>query len=302
MNDYEFQLCFYHNITPLHIGCGQDVGIVDLPVIRERSTSFPFIPGSGTRGVLRDIFEEKYGKNGITEKLFGPPPESMDPDSIFAGSIAVHDARILLFPVRTNKKIFCWITSPLVLNRFNRDIREFGINLPLLSFNPNNLSDLSDAKFVGPADFGNSLHLEEFLFQRNANNEGLVNDLNVWASRIVTNVDIEDLNKRVLLVSDKSFAYFVNYATMLMQHNTLTSSKTVKGGALFSVESIPPETIFYGMLGCTNQRKEEATKWNKAEVLNQLKAGLFSSDRVRVAQLGGDEGTGLGVTRIVLAQ
>ena len=56
---YKHSIVYYQNITPLHIGCGQDVGLVDNPIIREKTTGFPFIPGSSIRGVLRNKCEGK---------------------------------------------------------------------------------------------------------------------------------------------------------------------------------------------------------------------------------------------------
>ena len=41
--------------TPLHVGCGSSVGAVDQPVVRERHTGYPVIPGSAIKGVLADL-------------------------------------------------------------------------------------------------------------------------------------------------------------------------------------------------------------------------------------------------------
>ena len=46
---------FIRTITPLHAGTGQDLGIVDLPIQRERHTSYPKIEGSGLKGAIREI-------------------------------------------------------------------------------------------------------------------------------------------------------------------------------------------------------------------------------------------------------
>jgi len=50
---------FIHVITPLHAGSGSDLGIVDLPIQRERHTGFPKIEGSGLKGSIREAFEEQ---------------------------------------------------------------------------------------------------------------------------------------------------------------------------------------------------------------------------------------------------
>ena len=56
--------------TPLHAGSGDDLGIVDLPIQRERHTSFPKIEASSLKGALREAFEGKFdSKNAKFDKL-----------------------------------------------------------------------------------------------------------------------------------------------------------------------------------------------------------------------------------------
>jgi CRISPR-associated protein Cmr4 len=43
--------------TPLHAGSGADLGIVDLPIQRERHTGIPKIEASGLKGCIREAFE-----------------------------------------------------------------------------------------------------------------------------------------------------------------------------------------------------------------------------------------------------
>ena len=45
--------------TPLHAGSGSDLGIVDLPIQRERHTRFPKIEASSLKGAIRETFEER---------------------------------------------------------------------------------------------------------------------------------------------------------------------------------------------------------------------------------------------------
>ena len=48
-----FQPFFLIAEAPIHAGSGSEVGIVDLPIQRERHTSFPKIEGSGIKGCFR---------------------------------------------------------------------------------------------------------------------------------------------------------------------------------------------------------------------------------------------------------
>ena len=60
---------FFMCETPLHAGSGSDLGIVDLPIQRERHTNFPKVESSSLKGALREGFEN--GKElDINNKLF----------------------------------------------------------------------------------------------------------------------------------------------------------------------------------------------------------------------------------------
>jgi CRISPR-associated protein Cmr4 len=49
----EKALLMIHALTGLHPGSGTALGVVDLPVQRERHTAWPLIPGSSLKGVKR---------------------------------------------------------------------------------------------------------------------------------------------------------------------------------------------------------------------------------------------------------
>ena len=110
--------------TPLHAGSGSDLGIVDLPVQREKHTGFPKVEASGIKGCLRESFEDKLERENTELKLaFGP--ESAN--EAHAGAIGFSDARLLLFPVKSVKSVFAWITCPQVITRFKRDLELCGV-------------------------------------------------------------------------------------------------------------------------------------------------------------------------------
>jgi len=303
MSQYHHQLVFYHTITPLHIGCGQEVGLVDNPIIREKTTGFPFIPGSGIRGVLRDRCE---GMREL-ETLFGHEPDApIDPGEDYAGCISVHDAKILFFPVRTSVNLFHWITCPYVIERFNRDVKYFKLNgFPFSKSEYINAIQDSDNECFSVSwnDEENEIFLEEFPFAKYIKIEGLENDneqpyqlIKKWIEK--NKFDGIEADK-VLVVSDHVFNYFVQHATIVQQHNRLTSAKTVAEGALFSVESVPPETLFYGIIGGVRDRKTNGHKFENGEkAIHHLLATISNKGSSTVITLGGDESTGLGVTRM----
>jgi Uncharacterized protein predicted to be involved in DNA repair (RAMP superfamily) len=140
-------------LTPLHIGAGQGLGHVDLPIVREAHTNFPYIPGTSLKGALRNweinrvARERKRGEkpSQLEEKLtdkdkfdpededivrlakiFGTAGEVAEQDKealekgkeIGAGKVLFSDAYIVLFPVKSAKGIFSLTTCPYVINRF----------------------------------------------------------------------------------------------------------------------------------------------------------------------------------------
>jgi CRISPR-associated protein Cmr4 len=298
--DYKHHLLLYQPITPLHIGCGQDVGVVDLPVIRERTTGYPFIPGSGIRGRLRETFERKA--EGFVARLFGSEAAEADEEKRRAGCVAVHDARLLLFPVRSDVAPFLWITCPAVLRRFSRDAQAFLTSANSWRADPEAEPENDVLRMPNQA---NKVHLEEFELDRQSSDAGLTN----LAEKLAPLLGQADLAKRVALVSDSTFHYFATHATQVIQHNRLTSAKTVASGQLFSVEAVPPEAIFYGFLGATDERlrqgddaqAESGERLGHEKVLQKLAKILVPQGQTGYLQLGGDEGTGLGVTRLAWA-
>jgi CRISPR-associated protein Cmr3 len=85
----ETRLILLHALTPLHVGTGQAVGNVDLPIAREKATGFPIVPASALKGVLRDNFNNQ----SWATQAFG--------DTDQAGAWVFTDLRILCLPVRS---------------------------------------------------------------------------------------------------------------------------------------------------------------------------------------------------------
>src|SRR3990172_983710 len=117
------KLLLIHALSPLHAGTGQGVGVIDLPIAREKATQIPFLPGSTLKGVFRDACTDPT----LRTNVFGP--DSGNPDQ-HAGAVAFTDARLLLLPVRSLMGVFAWVTSPLLLRRLSRDVNDIeGLSL-----------------------------------------------------------------------------------------------------------------------------------------------------------------------------
>ena len=108
-----------HALSPLHVGAGRGIGFIDLPLVRESLTGFPYVPGSAVKGVMADHHNatDEARKSGIVGQAFGSGGETSN-----SGSIVFMDARLVCLPVRSVYGTFAWCTSPIVLQRLQRDL------------------------------------------------------------------------------------------------------------------------------------------------------------------------------------
>lgn len=239
--------------TPLHVGAGASVGAVDQPIIRERHTRFPVIPGSSLKGVLADLWPEQVqakdkdeqprtDKSGkpimiradIPTELFG----SDDEKNQKAGSVAIGEAKLLLFPVRSARGCFAFVTSPICLERFKRDS---GCTLEVPSI-PETMTCLagSDVLFKEKS----AVVLEEYRF---TNQEEFPS---VWAEKLAGLLSEDPIlagsKKRFVLLADEDLTYFAVNACQVSQHVSIDSKTgTAAHGKLFNQEEVPSETLFY---------------------------------------------------------
>lgn len=306
---------FIHAQTSLHPGSGTALGTVDLPVQRERHTGWPTIPASSLKGVLRDAcrekaagkYEEERDDEGVKRSrrrvaneddaelvtVFGPG--KVDESSSHAGALALTDARILAFPVRSLRGVFAWTTCPAVLERFNRDLEL--ADLEILDDLPKPARGEAACAERSPLLVdGNKLVLEEFDFTHRG-------DATNIASRIAGNAigekdraTRERMKMHLAILHDDDFTHFVRHATEVVARVGLDyDRKTVKQSALFYQEFLPPETIFYSLVLAEESRRK-GTAMTAAEVLNYVRDAMPP-----VLQIGGDETIGKGLCAVHLA-
>jgi CRISPR-associated protein Cmr4 len=284
-------LTFYSE-TPVHMGTGQSVSYVDLPIQRERHTSFPVLWSSGIKGVIRDLASRKWNNKEEVELIFGPESEGSE----FASCISITDAKILLYPVRSLRGVFAWITCPLVLRRLKDDITSVGLN-----------NDLNISEFLNVTDgealvFGddlivkdeNEVVLEEFVFKAEKKELG---GLEEFLNSLLPNNELTSkLKEHLVIVSDNVFKDFVNYAVEVRTRIRIDQTKgTVKDGALFSEELIPSESVFYSLVFVGEPFKKDGKLNSANDVFEEMKS-LFEGNGL--IQLGGDETTGKGYMRV----
>ena len=277
-------LLFIHALTGLHPGGGTALGVVDLPVQRERHTHWPTIPGSSLKGVMRAecarLANDRQDENILA--AFGPETGNA---SEHAGALAFSDARILAFPVRSLTGVFAWVTCRDVLTRLERDLGLIGGDFPAVpDIEKDHAACVGDALIASD----NRLMLEEFEFSRSDSNAGKIAD---WiADHAVQDAGTADrLRSHLAVLHDDDFTHFVRNATEVMARVGLDADlKTVRKGALFYEEYLPPETLFYSLVLCSDSRRP-AVQRSSTDILQWLRGHA-----PQTLQIGGGETVGKG--------
>jgi len=318
------RLLFLHAQTGMHPGSGTALGTVDLPIQRERHTQWPIIPGSTLKGILRDACRERAAENHSEEledaaegdanrrvkrsrrrvaneddadlvAAFGPG--KVDQQNGHAGALSLTDARILAFPVRSLKGVFAWVTCPAVLGRLARDLRldaNSNGHGAALSVTPLPGKDRAMCNQDGPLVVdSNKLLLEEFEFEVTGEAAGVA----TWiAQHAVSDAFTQErIKSHLVVLHDDDFTHFVRHATEVVARVGLDyERKTVKTGALFYEEFLPPETLFYSVVLANPSRREGHGK-SAADMLGYLRENMPS-----VLQIGGDETIGKGLCAVRL--
>ena len=286
-------MLFIHCLTGLHPGSGTALGVVDLPIQRERHTQWPIVPGSSLKGVLRaNCISSANGR--LDEHVlaaFGPETSSA---ADHAGALSISDARLLAFPVRSLKGVFAWTTCQATLSRLRRDLSVLGgegfPSIPEVEANHAAYSPRSPLI----AGREGQLMLEEFEFKRAAGGDGTSAIADWIAQHTVEDVGTKDrLKTHLAILHDDDFTHFAQHATEVTARIGLDyERKTVRSGALFYEESLPPETLFYALVTAEDSRRKSTPMTPE-----RLLAWLQGHSR-KTIQLGGSESVGKGICAV----
>ncbi|WP_287788064.1 type III-B CRISPR module RAMP protein Cmr4 [Acidiphilium sp.] len=283
-------ILYLHAITSLHPGSGTALGVVDLPIQRERHTAWPVVPGSSVKGVLRETMRGPLANN-LWTAIFGPETAQA---ALHAGAVTFTDARLLAFPVRSLKGVFAWVTCKAALDRYARDLALAGIKPDGLVLSeepePGKMLVAQDSPILID---GNAALLEEFDFSR----AGDAAKIAAWLSGHagVDKAARCRLQSHLVVLNDSDFTHFAVHATEVLARVGLDAeTRTVRNGALFYEEFLPPETILYAVLLAAASRQKDA---------NTSGAGLLAEIRKNLPptlQIGAGETIGKGLVAISL--
>lgn len=280
-----------HALSPLHAGTGQGVGLIEMPIARERTTEHPIVPGSSVKGVLREVASSKLEVD--VNAVFGSTEGS-------ASMVRVSDARTLAFPVKSDRGTFAWVTCPYALLRYVRDGGE-GVE-----FTSEQVPSVEEGTIVtgdkcAVLDESTTVTLDGLTFKSVGEEEKEAAQA-IFAALTDAIFPGEDprnkvwrtfFSERLVIVSDDAFTWFTQTATDVRAHIRINEGTgTVAKGALWYAETLPPETILAGVLQVGAVRKDQ-------DVNSAFK--LLEAIAASPLQVGGDATTGAGRARFVIA-
>ncbi|MGZ3459094.1 MAG: type III-B CRISPR module RAMP protein Cmr4 [Archangium sp.] len=292
-------------LSPLHVGTGQSVGVIDLPLMRMRATGIPFVPGSSLKGVLREAHRPDVGASERDRArhatIFGPLRARQGPEGDealeHAGALVVGDARLLALPVRSFFGTFALATSPLLLALARRDLGHLsGAEAPPALPAPMSGRAARVASLTGCANVythgdTSNVYLEDLDVE-----VGEDAAVAAWArclARVVPEEERELLTRRLVVVDDETMSFLWETATQVDTRVRIDSKTgTVAPGQLWTEESLPAETLLLGVMAATRGMNQKEPM-EAHEVLNKA---LVSEGGV--LQLGGKATVGRGRCRL----
>jgi len=273
-----------HALSALHVGTGQSVGVVDLPIARSRATHLPLVPGSALKGVLRDELCDIDRRSH--RALFGP--ESTADGETHAGALAVGDAQLLILPIRSFNGVVAFATCPFILRRYARD-RNASSPIPPL--------DAGQAAAAGDSVIASQ-------------GKVLLEDLDLtvapgdaasdWALSIAQALYPgqdewqTEFGRHFVILSDSVFSFLADTATEIRARVRINDdTRTVARGALWYEENLPAESVLWGVIGVSGSRARD-DRSAAADL-----ASLLPSETT--LQIGGKHTVGRGLCRFLLA-
>ncbi|MGC8833783.1 MAG: type III-B CRISPR module RAMP protein Cmr4 [Armatimonadota bacterium] len=283
------KILYIYALTPVHTGTGQSVDVIDLPIAREETTGWPYIPGSSIKGVLRDVCKDGADSK-LFELAFGPETRRA---SEGAGCLIFGDARIVCLPVRSLMGTFAWVTSPLVIARLKRDYVNLG-----LRFNADWSGSLEKSQTAVTTKtkltHNNKVILEDLDLEPVQDLSSAVDALAGLLSEALFAGDrqwAQFVEERLTVVHDDTFGFLCETATEVTARIRIEDKKkTVDKGGLWYEEAVPAESIFAAPLIAIPRNGASADELY----------GVIKPAFEQIVQIGGNASVGRGLVRLYL--
>ena len=284
---------FLYAVSPVHMGAGQAIGVIDNPIQRERHTGHPCFAGSGIKGAVRHAWEALGGDKALLDRLFGPEAGS---SSLHAGAVSFGDAQLVALPVRSLRGGYVYATCPQAICRAQRLLGLIGAeakwNVPPVA---EGQCVLANAALLTD----DRLHLEAFEYTATDESNAAVQAIGAWlADHALPAGDgyaffRKKLETDLVVLSDTDFAYFSEHATVVEPHVRINDETgTADDGGLFYTENLPPESLLVApMLASQTRTGKTEDREDAVGVMAKIKNVIDG----KVLQIGGDATTGHGL-------
>lgn len=287
---------FLYCVSPVHMGAGTALGLIDNPIQRERHTGHPLFAGSGLKGAMRHACKPLGWNDQWITRLFGPETANA---SDHAGAVSLGDAQLVVFPVRCTRSAFVYATSRVALARARRLLEHLDVDT---GWDVPEVQEGFCRVVPGTAlaAEGQPLHLEVFEHTAVAADElrGVADWLAEHALPSGEGYDFfrEKLRTDLVLLPDEDFGHYVRNATVVEPHVRINDETgTADGGGLFYTENLPPESLLLAPVMASRERGDNASLEADAVMATLLQGpeGGVGFDG-RLLQVGGDATTGRG--------
>ncbi|MBN1182390.1 MAG: type III-B CRISPR module RAMP protein Cmr4 [Bacteroidales bacterium] len=295
--------------TPMHVGSGSDLGIVDLPIQREKHTGYPKIESSSLKGSMRECFEEQTADD---EKVkihlaFGYDKDSGDNDIVkkkvagssdngeFSGALGFTDARTLLFPVKSMKGVFAYVTCPKVLEKFRKELALCPKNPIQLNLPPFNIES---GKCMVADKNKMAIEQKTVILEESAIDvsDDKISSLSKSLSQFIGK---DEIKERLVILSDDDFRDFVMMSTEVITRTKIDNATgTVKNGMLFTEEYLPAETVLYSLALANPVFKADVKDLPLKDEENVIDFFTSTMNNHSVIQIGGNATIGKGIASI----
>ncbi|MEM3662240.1 MAG: type III-B CRISPR module RAMP protein Cmr4 [Sulfolobales archaeon] len=291
------ELVLIRSITNLHPGVGRTGEIIDLPVQKD-NLGFPIIYSSSIKGALKSTLWQLTGVDRECVKaLFGPEPEDGEK---FTSAVAILDAFVVAFPVRSLEGVYATTTSPLLLKRFSEYLRIIGNKYEYVD----ELSNLS----IGDGVCQTSKNAEDRFKIEALNNRFVINEEIEVGYRTDQSDNIGNLENlfdieqgRLILLNDSDALRALERSLVRVTRIAVDrEKKTVKRGALWTEEYIPWNTVFATVFLYSKAKKSENALQKADDVKKELHELLNKTRNYLI--IGGNETVGRGIVKLEFKQ
>jgi len=297
-------LVLIESVTNIHPGIGRFGGVIDMPVQRDH-LGYPVIYASSLKGSLKSALFNVAGNErdkGEVKLLLGPEP---DEDEKFASALAILDAHLLLFPVRSLEGVYALATSPFLLSRLKnlmellnkKDKKLFNIidNLIKIPITKEEclISETSTDLII--EKLGDILINEEIKLKPKKNDK-------------VKELESELNYKRIIVLNDNTAMEALERSLVKVTRIRLDrGTKVVERGGLWSEEYIPHGSVFFTAFLYSQKLWQAKSKQTSGSLTSQSSSSsdpqtkfkdLLNNKLRNYLIIGGKESVGRGIVKL----